>query len=190
MPPKIQFDKDDIVKAAFEIAREKGFAGITARDVAKRLGSSVAPIYVNFTTIEDLITAVVERVFALSGELLARQTGPHLFENIGRASLQFAREYPVLFRELVLQQNRYMDSYETIENAIVEALAEDQSLQGLTDRERRRLLFKMRAFQIGLSVMIANGHLPSWLDEQATEEILFEVGEDLSLAQQVKREEK
>lgn len=188
MPPKTKYNKEDIVDAAFEIAKEEGFSGITARSVANRLHCSVAPIYVNFATIDDLITDVVERVFALSDELLAKQKGPHLFENIGKASLAFAREYPVFFRELVMQENPYMASYETIENAMLEGLAEDKAMRGWTLEERKRLFLKMRIFQMGLSVMVANGHVPSWLDEEAVEELLFEVGDELVGEQQMRRE--
>jgi AcrR family transcriptional regulator len=189
MPPKTKFDREAIVEAAFEIAKEEGFAGITTRSVAKRLRCSVAPIYLNFETIDDLITAVVERVFALSDELLKKQDGPDLFENIGKASLVFAREYPVLFRELVIQKNPYMASYETVQDALVEAMAEDENLRGLTYDERKRLLLKMRIFQTGISVMVANGNLSS-LDEQAAEALLMEMGEDLLLIQQIKQKER
>lgn len=190
MPPKTKFDRETVVEAAFDIAKEEGFAGITARSVANRLGCSVAPIYLNFETIDDLIKAVIERVFALTNELLAQQTGPHLFENIGKASLVFAREYPVLFRELVMQKNPYMASYETVQDAMVEALPEDENLRGLTYDELKRLLLKMRIFQTGISVMAANGQLPSWLDEQSAEALLLEVGEDLLVIQQMKQKEK
>ncbi|MCQ1534968.1 TetR/AcrR family transcriptional regulator [Methanosarcina sp. KYL-1] len=189
MPPKTKFDKETIVEAAFDIAKEEGFAGITTRSVAKRLRCSVAPIYLNFGTIDDLIKAVVERVFVLTDELLAKQKGPNLFENIGKASLVFAREYPVLFRELVMQKNSYMASYETVLEAMVEALAEDETMRSLTYDERRRLLLKMRIFQTGISVMAANGHLPSWLDDRAAEKLLLEMGEDLLRIQQIKHKE-
>jgi hypothetical protein len=136
-----------------------------------------------------LIKAVVERVFALQDEILNLQKGPDLFENIGKASLVFAREYPVLFRELVMQKNPYMASYETFQDAMVEVLAEDETMRGLTYEERKHLLLTMRIFQTGLSVMVANGHLPSWLDEQAAEALLLETGEDLLRIQQIKHRE-
>lgn len=142
MPPRTKFDREAIVEAAFDIAKEESFAGITARSVAKRLRCSVAPIYLNFETIDDLIKAVVERVFALSDELLKKQEGSDLFENIGKASLVFAREYPVFFRELVMQKNPYVASYETVQDTMIEALAEDENLCGLTYDERKRLRFK------------------------------------------------
>ena len=189
MPPKTKFGKNAVVDAALEVAKEKGFSGITARNVANQLHSSVAPIYVNFSTIEDLVEAVVQRVFAISEELLAKQKGESLFENIGKASLAFAREYPVLFRELSIQPNPYMASYETVENSMIESLAEDKAMQGWTLEERKRLLLKMRVFQMGLSVMVANGHVPSWMDNQEIDELLMEVGNDVLIAQQIKRKE-
>ena len=189
MPPKPKFNKEAIVEAAYEIALEKGLSAITARSVANRLGSSVAPIYVNFATIEDLTTAVVGRVFTITNELVAKYKGANLFENMGKASLEFARAYPVLFRELTMEPNPYMSSYDTVEDSILEALAEDESMRGLTLDERRKLLFKMRVFQLGLAAMVANGHLPAWLENWQVEEIFLEVGDELLRIQQIKREE-
>jgi AcrR family transcriptional regulator len=48
MPPKVQFSKEQILDTAFELVAEAGMAALSVRALAKRLGSSVAPIYVNF----------------------------------------------------------------------------------------------------------------------------------------------
>ena len=189
MPPKTIFNKDNIIKAAFEIAKESGFSAITARSVAKRLGSSVAPIYLNFETIENLMEAVVQHVFAVSNAIMAKQTGTDIFENIGKASIEFAREYPVLFRELIMQPNQYMTTYEAVEKELIEAMAEDEAMRGWTINDKKRLLFKMRVFQIGLSAMVANDHVPSWLNEKNVDELLMEMGEELLLIQKIKRGE-
>ncbi|UMZ72798.1 TetR/AcrR family transcriptional regulator [Natranaerofaba carboxydovora] len=187
MPPKTKVNKERIIETAFEIAKENGFSKVTARNVAKHLGCSVAPIYVNFETIDDLISEVVKRVFALSNELLATQNGENMFENIGKASLEFAREYPILFRELVIEPNQYMKSYEEFEEAMLQAMSEDKEMSSLTFEERRKLLFKMRVFQLGLSVMVANGHIPSYLDDKAVEKLLMETGEELLQVQKIKK---
>ena len=189
MPPKNKFTREEIIEAAFEIAKEEGFSKITARSVASRLNSSVAPIYVNFKTIEELTQAVVQRVFALSEDLLTKQKGQNLFENIGNASLAFARDYPVLFRELVLKPNPYMASYEETERVMVDALKSNEEMKDWTMEERRRLFVKMRIFQLGLSAMVANGHMPSWFDDKESEKLLKETGEQLLLAVQIKRKE-
>jgi AcrR family transcriptional regulator len=189
LPPKNKFTREEIVEAAFEIAREKGFSKITARSVASRLSSSVAPIYVNFKTVTELTQAVVQRVFALSEELMEKQKGQNLFENIGKASLAFARDYPVLFRDLVLKPNPYMASYEETEKAMVDALKNNEEMKDWTTEEIRRLFLKMRIFQLGLSAMLANGHIPSWLDKEESEKLLIETGAQLLLAEQINRKE-
>ncbi|MDF1618048.1 TetR family transcriptional regulator [Petrocella sp. FN5] len=190
MPPKVKFDKEAIIDAAFDVAKKEGLTGITARSVAARLGASVAPIYVNFATIDDLVIAVVERIFSISEALLAKQKGKSIFENIGKASLEFAREYPVLYQELSIQPNPYMASYEKIENNMIEAMAEDEMMRDWTLEERRQVFLKMRVFQMGLSAMVANGHVPSWMDNQGFDQLLMEVGDDILRAQLLKREEK
>lgn len=186
--PKVKFEKVDIINVAFEIAKEKGFNGITARDVAKKMGSSVAPIYVNFQTMDELVEEVVKKVFTLSDLLVARQKGDSLFEKIGRASLEFAREYPVLFRELVLKPNPYMTNYETVEKSMLKALENDDQLSGLTLEKRKRVFFKMRIFQTGLTALVSNGHIPKWISENELDEILFEAGEDFLVAQKMRGE--
>lgn len=142
MPPKTKFQREQIVDAAFEIAREKGFDEITARNVAKRLGSSVAPIYVNFQTIQELVEAVVEKVLAISQRLLEEQEGDDMFEKIGRASIAFAREYPVFLRELTLKPNPYMQSYESLEEVMMEAMGQSEDMRGWTQEERQNLFSK------------------------------------------------
>lgn len=179
MPPKVKFSREEIIDAAFAAAREKGFSGITAREVADRLNCSVAPIYVNFAAIDDLADAVLQRVFAISNELLAKQTSPRIFENIGRASLAFAREYPVILRELIMNPAVHQSSREEQTETLVDALSEDPDIGKLSREERRRLLAKMQIFQTGLTVMTANGSLPSWIDDEAAEKLLMETGDQL-----------
>jgi len=180
MPPTTRYDRAAIVEAAFEIAKEGGLSAVSTRAVAKRLGCSVAPIYQNFATVDDLLAAVAARVSAMSGELLAEQTGPNPFENMGKASLVFARDYPALFREMALEPSGYMAPHEQIEDAMAPLMASDPELAGWTDAARRRLFLKMRVFQLGLSAMVANGHLPSWMDDKAAEELLLETGEEIA----------
>lgn len=188
MPPKNKISKEDIVEAAFLIAKDEGFSGITARKVASSLNCSTAPIYVNFKTIEHLIDAVVSRVFTISQEYLDKQEGKDVFENIGKASIAFAQEYPVFLRELLIGGNSYMDSYDAVENHILNLLAKDETMGGWTEEEKKRLLLKMRIFQTGISVMIANGQTPSWLDDKAAEDLLMEIGGELLSSQKKKRE--
>ena len=48
MAPKKKYSKEKIIDSAFEVARIEGIDSITIRKVAEKMGSSIAPIYVNF----------------------------------------------------------------------------------------------------------------------------------------------
>src|SRR5690625_3825463 len=98
MAPPIKFSKQEIIQAAFDIAKEEGIDAITIRKVANRLGSSIAPIYVNFDNVEALIQAVIEHTYEVSKQLILEQNSGHPFRDIGIASIKFAREYSVLYR--------------------------------------------------------------------------------------------
>ena len=54
MPPKVKFQKEEIVRAALNVARKQGVEMVTAREVAKELGVSVGPIFTWFDTMEQL----------------------------------------------------------------------------------------------------------------------------------------
>jgi len=179
MPPKTRFERSDIVEAAFGIARDEGLEAVKARRVADKLGSSVAPIYNNFETIDELVRAVVEHVLAISRSILAEQQGDSVFENIGRASLVFARRYPMLVRDLVLKPNPWIASNEQQDHTLVEMMAEDPALADWSQAERRRLLLQMRAFQMGLTLMTANQQIPSWAADIDLEQLLMQTSTSL-----------
>lgn len=179
MPPKTRFERSDIVEAAFAIARDEGLEAVKARRVADKLGSSVAPIYNNFATIDELVGAVVEHVLAISRSILAEQQGDSVFENIGRASLIFARTYPMLVGDLVLKPNPWMAAIDQQDHTLVEVMAEDPELAGWSQAERRRLLLQMRAFQLGLMAMTVNKQIPSWAADIDLEELLMKTAGDL-----------
>ncbi len=174
MPPKPQFTKQDIIEAAFTIACKEGFNGITARSISKQLGSSVAPIYVNFQTIEELHEAVLQYTRQTAARLMEQQEGEHLYDRIGRASIAFARRYPVLIQDLVFQPQPGQSMHEDL----AMALEDDPDMKGLSYEQRRQVLLKMQIFQTGLIVMIASNQL----DDQALE-LLIETGEDLLRAE-------
>ncbi|WP_055109067.1 TetR/AcrR family transcriptional regulator [Paenibacillus ihumii] len=180
MPPQKKFSREEIIQAAFEIARADGLDHITIRKVANRLGSSIAPIYVNFASVEELVQAVIGKISDLSREILIEQNSGNPFHDIGVASLRFAKEYSVLFRDLVMKQNDYMkDHDQDMAPFLIEQMKEDADLAGFKDEELRLVLLKMRIFQLGLSVMIANGLLPDSFGEKEAIALLDHAAEDV-----------
>ena|SRR5690625_2545290 len=188
MPPKNKFSKEEIIDAAFHIADTEGIDSMTIRKVADQLGSSIAPIYVNFKDVEELKSAVVKKVADVSRHMLNEQNTGNPFSDIGFASLRFANEHSILFRDFVMKQNDYLLDYDQEMGAeLLDQMKKDPELEGFTDEELTTILFKMRAFQMGLSVMVANGLLPEKLDMEKMKEMLDSVAEDVVTAARLRK---
>ncbi|NLF42724.1 MAG: TetR/AcrR family transcriptional regulator, partial [Bacteroidales bacterium] len=73
MGPKVKFTREQIVDAAFEIARTEGMDSISMRKIAERMSSSVAPIYANFENVDELHQALFEKIMGISRQLLTEE---------------------------------------------------------------------------------------------------------------------
>lgn len=190
MPPKKKFTKEQIVDAAFEIAKQEGIDSITIRKVATKLGSSIAPIYVNFNDADELVREVIHKTVELSNHILQENHTGNPFHDMGVASLRFARDYSVLFRDLVWNPNKYVHEYEQEMNPVLlDQMKEDADLQGFSDDELRLILLKMRACTLGLSIMVANGMLPEDVDEKAVIQIMDSMAEDVVMTARLRKNE-
>ncbi len=103
MPPTVKFQKDEIVRAALDVARKKGIDAVTAREVARELRVSVGPIFTWFETMEQLKA----EVYALARERYRQYierglAGEIPFLGVGQQYIRFAREEPELYKLLFL----------------------------------------------------------------------------------------
>ena len=103
MPPKVKFQRDEIVRAALNIARTKGLDAVTAREVAGELRVSVGPIFTWFETMEQLREEVCAQAMELYRAYIRRGlAGPIPFLGVGQQYIRFAREEPELYKLLFL----------------------------------------------------------------------------------------
>lgn len=105
MPPKVKFQKEEIIRTAVAVTREKGIDALTARELAAQLGVSTRPIFTYFETMEQLKDAVYDYSKALYGEYLRRgllEPIPNL--GVGQQFIRFAREEPELYKLLYLKK--------------------------------------------------------------------------------------
>ncbi len=103
MPPKVKFQKEEIVRAALKVVREQGIDAVTAREVAKELGVSPRPIFTYYDTMEQLRSDVYEMAKEEYRAYIERGlAGPVPFRGVGQQYLMFAREEPELYKVLFL----------------------------------------------------------------------------------------
>jgi AcrR family transcriptional regulator len=180
MPPKKKYTKEQIVEQAFEIAKVEGIEEITIRKVAEKLNSSTAPIYVNFKNAEALINEVIKKTFKLGQKLVKEADSGDKFKDIGLASLHFAQQYPVLFRDLIMNQNKYMADYDQeLGKHLIEEMKEDSNLKNFSETELETIFLKMRIIHTGLAVMVANGLLGDRFSAKEEEELLDSLAQDI-----------
>jgi AcrR family transcriptional regulator len=190
MPPRTKFTKEAIIDAAFDIAKTEGIDSISVRKVADNLGSSIAPIYVNFTDVDELKQAVLKKVHDIAQQMLMTQYSPDPFLNVGIASLKFAREYSVLFKDLIWGSKRYLNSVNPSKTDLMEQMKQSSTLSGLSNEELGEIMFTMQVFQLGLSVMEVNGMLPEQFNEETIIGILESAGKDVITAARVRKVDK
>ncbi len=103
MPPRVKFQKEEIVRAALNVARERGIDAVTAREVAAALGVSTRPIFTWFDTMDQLKAEVHELAKErYCGCIRRGLEEPIPFLGVWRQYLRFAREEPELYRLLFL----------------------------------------------------------------------------------------
>ncbi len=95
--------REDLVRAALELIKEKGPAGFTFADAARWAGVSPAAPYRHFRDRDELLADVAKRGFALFSETLQKAWGDgkpstaEAFKRIGAAYLNFARKEPAYY---------------------------------------------------------------------------------------------
>ena len=91
--PKQRITKEMVVRAAFEIARSEGMEQVMVKNLARRLGCSVQPIYSYCENMDGLRREVVEQTRRFMEEYMAEHIDrDDLFRGTGRAYLRFAKE--------------------------------------------------------------------------------------------------
>ena len=162
MPPKTKVTADMIIRAAIEVARQRGFENINARTVSGQLHCSTQPVMYHFSTIDSLKKAAYKRIDQLHSEYLMNtlpRQDPVLA--IGLNYIRFAVEEPQLFRFLF--QSGYAKEHNLLEmvdsEELIPVLAAMQEEAGLSMQKTRNVFITVALFVHGYASLIANNHL-------------------------------
>lgn len=161
MPPKIKITKEDIVNAAVGIVRENGAEAINARTVASVLNCSTQPIFFNFSTMEDLRLAVVQKADAMCNEYRRREVENGrfpIYKASGMAYIRFAKEEKELFK-LLYMRDRAREAVPEDSALVDEMAAIVHGNTGLDGSDAKVFHLEMWAFVHGIATMFATGFL-------------------------------
>lgn len=95
------YTKDQILKAAHEVVLESGFEKFTARNVAKKMGISTQPIYLEFKNMEDLKRTLLQKIETdLTRKFMSQPITGNLIVDAPVHYVEFALKKTKLFKAL------------------------------------------------------------------------------------------
>jgi AcrR family transcriptional regulator len=156
-PRETTFDRRTVLDAALSLVREKGWERLTARNIAKKLGASVAPVYSTYGSMESLEREILGEARRLLDESMAVSYTDDAFLNIGVGMVVFAREEAHLFGALFHARHSHGDIVDAIFAAILESMKTDPFLRLLSDASLERLLRNLGLYTLGLATSIVYG---------------------------------
>lgn len=138
MPPKAKFTREQITEAATALVREEGMESLTARALAKKLGSSACPVFTVFESMEEVQQAVIEAAKALYRKYIRKGLSEaSAFRGVGTQYILFAINEPRLFRILFMSEQTVVPDLkgvlplidENYENILL-SITDDYGLKG------------------------------------------------------------
>jgi AcrR family transcriptional regulator len=106
MTQRAFFTKEAVIDTAFALAREKGWGAVSARSIARRLGSSTMPIYSSLKSMEEIERETRKRAEILLQEYQTRPYTENPSLSLAVGYVAFARQEPHLFRFLYVDAPR------------------------------------------------------------------------------------
>lgn len=160
MPSSKKILREDIITVGLDIAKEKGMEGINARDIAKKLGCSVQPIFYQFQNMDELKKEVymVAEQYCYNFLLNNKIYDVPKYKQVGLNYVKFAKKEKKLFQIL------FMNNSDLAPDAFVSKSGKDYEKieklvrlsTNLNDKEISEFHTKMWIFVHGLSTLLAN----------------------------------
>lgn len=161
MPPRPKYSKEEIIAAAFSLARERGLSAVVAREVGKRLNTSSSPIFTVFSSMEELQQEVIRMAWSRFDTYLAAADGySPSFKMRGVQFIHFAQQEPKLFQALFMQEQEDTD-FNTLMRQRIHGFENDlqivQQTYHLTEEQAQRLFHHVWVYAYGICVLCATG---------------------------------
>lgn len=163
MPPKAKYSRELIIETAYEMTRENGIDSVVAREVGKRLGTTVTPIFSCFENMDELRMEVIKRAKKSYDDYLKGCLDYYpAFKEMGLRWVQYSIDEPNLYRLLFFSgdqneaapcsiESEYLEIYDLILPVI-------KGEFNLSDEEAGDLLRQMIIYSNGIAAYCVNGN--------------------------------
>lgn len=160
MPAKKQVTRETILENALALVRERGMDGLNMRALAIKCGCSTQPLYLSFSGIDELKSALNRNILAVYEKFMREEIASGRYPEykaIGMGYIDFARKERELFKYLFMRPREKgegigEDSFDEDAMALMKNF-------GLYEDDARRLHAEMWVFVHGVATMYATGYL-------------------------------
>lgn len=179
MPPKIKVTKENLIEAAFEIVRESSASSLNARNLASKLKCSTQPIFSNFSSMEEVKTAVIEKSLNIYNDFTKQELEKKIYppyKSSGMAYIRLAKEEPEIFKLLYMRDrtNEKVLNDSEMAKDVLEIIMSSLNLS----REKAELFhLEMWSFVHGIASMLATKYLD--LDMDLVSDMLTDIYQGL-----------
>ena len=154
-------NKQQIVRCAYDIAREKGRNAITVREIGNRLGKSTAPIYTQYSSSEEIISDLKDYIRELLHRSTMENRTDDSFLNMGVGFLAFVIENKLIFNDFFLTMGETKFDFDDEDCSNINQMKQSPLTSVLDDKQLQSIMQNMQIYTYGLATMICTGKGPA-----------------------------
>ena len=160
MPRSYMFTKEQVLDAAIELTREKGFSAVSARSLGDRLGTTSRPIFSHFENMADVqkgIIGAANKIYQSFREEEIKSGRYVPYKASGMAYIRFAKEEKELFRFLFMRQNAFSELKEALAPIMDKSISRLMEQYHIQHEEAHHFHDQLWVHTHGIASMIATG---------------------------------
>ena len=159
MPTTLKITKNNILDAAFNIVRESGIESVSNREIAKKLNSSIRPIYYQFKNVDELKVELYSKMEKYFYDYIIENIIDDVpkYKQIGINYIKFARDEKNLFKVLFMSEFDYAPKkfISKEENDFNRVMKFAKNSTRLSDNKIEDFHVKMWLFTHGIATLVA-----------------------------------
>lgn len=155
MPAKKQITRDMILDAALKLLKQHGFEAVTIKELAKELKCSTQPVYLSFTGMDELRSALIPLAVKMFADAMKSDSGDGMVRLYSIEYIHFAKSEPRLFCFLFMRSNAFAEIKRILLPIIEQSITELMETYHISHEEADDLHDRLWMHTHGIAAMIA-----------------------------------
>lgn len=176
IPTTTKITKEMILNAAFQITKTDGFDKVSNRTIAKKLNSSIRPIYYQFKNVDELNKELYTMISKYFYKYIMNdiETSPLPYKQIGINYINFAKKENKLFQLLFMSDNKnFMETLTKQKDEFTKILDIIKKYTKLKSEVVENFHTEIWIFTHGIATLVANSTI-DLTDEEISKLLSYE----------------